>query len=213
MHLMPLWLPCWNSWKHLRVHDWRNPYYIFSHLRRWSNTPSGQPWQCSKATHSYRVLPKVRFLYNRLNTYDLHEDYYNAEVTTTQNILHNNAFPIHPPTPQPTPNTNQKHLTTTRAHTPTPKWATFTHIRKETNFISNLFKKTNVKITIQRLLTLWGPTSNYARQCVPLHEVQRLARLDTLYCYAFCCVQETHAIYYVLYELLGGWVDLSRRQM
>ena len=53
-------------------------------------------------------------------------------------------------------------------------------------------------------LTLWGPTSSYARQCVPLHEVQRRARLDTLYCYAFCRVQEAHAIYYMLYELLGG---------
>ena len=65
------------------------------------------------------------------------------------------------------------------------------------------------------LLTIWGPTSSYARQCVPLHEVQRRAWLDTLYRYAFChfisflylnkChVQEAHAIYYVLYELLGA---------
>ena len=53
-------------------------------------------------------------------------------------------------------------------------------------------------------LTLWGLTLSYARQCVPLHEVQRRARLDTLYRYAFCCVQEVYAIYYVLYELLGG---------
>jgi len=53
------------------------------------------------------------------------------------------------------------------------------------------------------ILTLWGPTSSYARQCVPFHEVQGRARLDTLYC-AFCRFQEVHAIYYVLYELLGG---------
>ena len=62
------------------------------------------------------------------------------------------------------------------------------------------------------VLTLWGPTSSYARQCVPLHEVQRRARLDTLYCYAFCRFQEARAIYYVVYELPGGWVDLSPRQ-
>ena len=54
------------------------------------------------------------------------------------------------------------------------------------------------------MLTLWGPMSSYTRQCVPLHEVQRRTRLDTLYCYAFCRFQEAHAIYYVLYELLGG---------
>jgi len=54
------------------------------------------------------------------------------------------------------------------------------------------------------ILTLWGPTSSYAQQCVPLHKVQHRARLDTLYCYAFCRFQEAHAIYYVLYELLGS---------
>jgi hypothetical protein len=41
----------------------------------------------------------IRFLYNRLNTYDLQEDGYNAEVTTIQNILYNNAFPVHPGNP------------------------------------------------------------------------------------------------------------------
>ena len=53
------------------------------------------------------------------------------------------------------------------------------------------------------ILTLWGPTSSYARECVPLHKVQRRAQLDTLYRYAFYRVQEAHAICYVLYELLG----------
>jgi len=43
--------------------------------------------------HKYAT---VRFLYNRRNTYDLHEDYYNGEVTTIQNILHYSALPIHP---------------------------------------------------------------------------------------------------------------------
>ena len=102
--------------------------------------------------------PQFNSYINRLDIYDLHEDYYNSEVTTIKNILHNNAFPIHPPTPQPPPDTNKKQLTNTRTRTPPPKWATFTYIRKETNFIINLFKKTNIKIafqtnnTIQRLL-------------------------------------------------------------
>jgi hypothetical protein len=97
----------------------------------------------------------VKFLYNRLNTYDLHEDYYNAEVITIQNIIHNNAFTIHPPTPQPPPVT-KKQLTNTRTQTPATKWVTFTYIGKEANFITNLSKKTNIKIafctnnTIQR---------------------------------------------------------------
>jgi hypothetical protein len=48
--------------------------------------------------HKYAT---VRFLYNRLNTYDLQEDHYKTEVTTIQNILHNNAFPIHLPHTHP----------------------------------------------------------------------------------------------------------------
>jgi len=105
--------------------------------------------------HKYSTL---KFLYNRINTYDLHEDYYNAEVTTIHNILNNNAFPIHPHPPQPPPNTNRKQLTNTHTQTPETKWATFTYIGKETSFITNLFKKTNIKIasrtnnTIQRQL-------------------------------------------------------------
>ena len=86
--------------------------------------------------HKYAT---VKFLYNRLNTYDLHEDYYIVEVTTFQNILHNNAFQIHPPTPQPPPGINKKQLTNTRTQTPAKKWATFAYIGKETNFITNLF--------------------------------------------------------------------------
>jgi hypothetical protein len=100
----------------------------------------------------------VRFLYDRLHTYDLQENHYKTEVTTIQNILHNNAFPI--PTPNPhTPSGNlKKQSQPTHTQNPTPKWATFTYIGKETTFITNLFKKSNVKIafrtnnTIQKLL-------------------------------------------------------------
>ena len=45
----------------------------------------------------------VRFLYDRLHTYNLQEGDYDTDVVTIQNILHNNAFPIHnekPPTLQ-----------------------------------------------------------------------------------------------------------------
>jgi len=45
------------------------------------------------AQHKYAT---VRFLYNRLNTYDLHEDEYKTEENIIQNIIHYNAFPIHP---------------------------------------------------------------------------------------------------------------------
>jgi hypothetical protein len=111
---------------------YRKPTFTDTIIPYNSNLPS---------QHKYA---KVRFLYNRLNTYDMQEDYYKAEITTIQNILHNNGFPIHPPTPQPPPNTNKKQISNTRTQTPTPKWATFTYIGKETNFITSLFKKTKI---------------------------------------------------------------------
>jgi hypothetical protein len=47
---------------------------------------------------------------------------------------------------------------TTHTQSPSQKWDTFMYVRRETNFITNLFKKANVKIafktnnTIQKLL-------------------------------------------------------------
>jgi hypothetical protein len=74
--------------------------------------------------------------------------------------MYNNVFPIQlhkPPTPKPpTSELHRKIATTT--HTPTHKWVTFTYIGKETNFVTNLFRKMNLKIAfrtksaIQRLL-------------------------------------------------------------
>jgi len=56
--------------------------------------------------------------------------------------------------------------TTTHTYSPTQKWATFTYIGKETTVITNLFKKTNIKIafrtnnTVQKLLLHKQQTSD-----------------------------------------------------
>jgi hypothetical protein len=55
--------------------------------------------------------------------------------------MHNNSFPIHPqrsPTRKP-----RKHLETTQ--TPMHKWDTFIYIGKETTFITNIFRRANLK--------------------------------------------------------------------
>ena len=78
---------------HRAPHNWEYAIY-----RKPTFTDTIIPYNSNQ--HKYAT---VKFLYNRLNNYDLREDYYNAEVTTIQNILHNNAFPIHPHTPQPPP--------------------------------------------------------------------------------------------------------------
>jgi hypothetical protein len=102
--------------------------------------------------HKYAAL---KYLYNRLNSYHLEDNEYNEEKHTIQDILSNNGFPTltnkahthkhSPPTPRNAPDSQ--------------KWATFTYTGKETTFITNLFKKTNIKIafrtnnTITNLLT------------------------------------------------------------
>jgi len=74
--------------------------------------------------------------------------------------MYNNAFPIQPhkpPTPKPPTSMLDRQIAIT-TQTPTHKWVTFTYISKETNFITNLFRKTNLKIafrtnnTVQSLL-------------------------------------------------------------
>jgi hypothetical protein len=43
----------------------------------------------------------VKFLYNKLNTYDLQGDEYRQEENIIRYIMHNNSFPIHPPKTHP----------------------------------------------------------------------------------------------------------------
>jgi hypothetical protein len=83
----------------------------------------------------------VRFLYSRLNTYQLQLAEFQQEENIIHNILHNNTFPILPQksTPQIPPHPERK---------PTAQsWATFMFTGKETTFITKLFRHTNIKIT------------------------------------------------------------------
>jgi hypothetical protein len=72
-----------------RTHtDWRIAVY-----RKPTFTDTVIPYTSNHPTqHKYAT---IRFLCNRLNTYNLQEDDYNTEITTIQNILQNNAFPIY----------------------------------------------------------------------------------------------------------------------
>jgi hypothetical protein len=118
--------------------------------------------------HKYAT---IRFLYNRLNTYNLQENEYKTEGSIIHNIMQNNDFPIHPyhpPPPRQTTITPDKRMTTT-----IQKWASFTYIGKETTFITNLFKKTEPGIalrsnnTMQSLLMQRQQTSDkYAQSGV-----------------------------------------------
>jgi len=89
------------------------------------------------AQHKYAA---IRYLHNRLNTYHLHKKEYNEEINTIHATMLNNGFPTHKhktPVNTPLPHQTDRH-----------KWVSFTYMGK-TTFITNLFKKTNLKITMK----------------------------------------------------------------
>ena len=100
--------------------------------------------------HKYAT---VKFLYNRLNTYDLEKEEHEHELNIIH-ILHNNSFPIKHQKPQ-IHTLAQKKLSQTLKHS----WATFTYVGKETSYITNIFRQTDLRIafrtnnTIGNLLT------------------------------------------------------------
>ena len=134
-------------------------YWRIAVYRKPTFTDTIIPYTLNHPTqHKYAA---VRYLYNRLHTYNLQPDDYDTEATAIQNILYNNAFPIHhgnPPNPKLSSDITGTQTKITHTHPSTQKWATFTYVRKETTFITNLFKKTDIKIafrtntTIQKLL-------------------------------------------------------------
>jgi hypothetical protein len=129
-----------------RVAVYRKPTFTDTIIPYASNHPTH---------HKYAA---VRFLYNRLNSYNLQHGEYKQELNTIHNILLNNSFPIKPHKPHTIKPTHPKKPTTP------PKWASFTYIGKETSYITNIFRQTDLKIalhtknTIGNLLTPQNPT-------------------------------------------------------
>jgi hypothetical protein len=64
------------------------------------------------AHHKYAA---VRFLFKRLNSYDLQQEEYKQELNIIHNILHNNAFPLNPHKSRPLSQPN-------RTKPPPPKY-------------------------------------------------------------------------------------------
>jgi hypothetical protein len=130
----------------LKTAIYRKPTFTDTIIPYTSNHPS---------QHTYAA---IQYLYNRLHTYDLEKEERKRELNTIHNILHNNSFPLKYQKPithtltQTKPTQNLKH-----------KWATFTYIGKETTYITNIFKHTDLRVafrinnTIGRLLTPHKP--------------------------------------------------------
>jgi hypothetical protein len=106
--------------------------------------------------HKYAT---IKFIFNRLHTYNLAETEHKQELNTIHNIMQNNSFSVAPHKQQ------TRHMTRRQVTRPSKqKWATFSYIGKETHFITNIFKHTDIQIafrtknTIQNLLKPRKPT-------------------------------------------------------
>jgi hypothetical protein len=97
------------------------------------------------AHHKYAT---VKYLYNRLDTYNLQHEEYQQELLMIHNILHNNSFPIRP---HKSHTRNPVNPITPRT---THKWASFTYVGKETTYITNIFKRSEPKIAFRTTHTL-----------------------------------------------------------
>ena len=88
----------------------------------------------------------VRYLYNRLNTYDLPTEEYKREEQIIHNILVNNSFPTRQQETHTTPKLKKQ---TEPNSMEKKKPATFTYTGKETTFITNIFRRANIKIAFR----------------------------------------------------------------
>jgi hypothetical protein len=106
------------------------------------------------AQHKYAA---IRYLYNRLNSYNLQAQGYQQELNTIHNIMQNNSFPIK----QNKPWTHKKREKTPPAQK--HSWAAFTYTGKETLYVTNIFKNTDVNVTFRttsNLGHLLGPKNH-----------------------------------------------------
>ena len=86
-----------NKLNHLDITIHRTPTgWKTSIYRKPTLTDSIIPYSSNHpAQHKYAV---IRYLYNRLHTYNVHDHVYRTEENTIHNIMFNNAFPITPKT-------------------------------------------------------------------------------------------------------------------
>jgi len=107
-------------------------------------------WEICKSNHpTQHKYSAIRFLYGRLNSYHLDKEEYQQEENIIQNILHNNSFPLtfHK---RYTPKQQLPHQPQENKH----KWTTFMYFGKETMYITNLFKHSNLQIALHTNNTL-----------------------------------------------------------
>ena len=144
----------------LRTAIYRKPTFTDTIIPFTSNHPTH---------HKYAA---IRRLYNRLITYNQQHKECLHELNIIHNILHNNSFPIRPHKP---PTLNTRKQVTPR---PTQKWASFTYIGKETSYITNIFRRTELEIAFRTTNAL-GNLITHRHQS---HDKFSLSRVYKLIC-------------------------------
>ena len=105
-------------------------------------------------------MTAIRYLCNRMHTYNLNAIDTQKEKDTIQQILMNNKYDPNLIQDNENKKKEENKINIQKQDTEGTKWAKFTHIGKETRFITKIFKKSNIKIalttnnTIEKLLTI-----------------------------------------------------------
>jgi hypothetical protein len=101
---------------------------------------------CHPTEHKFTGL---RYFISHLNTYQAKPKERDNEKLTTQNIAHNNGFPLYIIDNLMNKQSSHPNNTTTQKEINNKKWATMTFFGKETYYISKIFKHTNLQIAFK----------------------------------------------------------------
>jgi len=93
------------------------------------------PYTSNHPTH--HKYAAIRFMFHRLNSYNLQHEEYQHELNIIHNILLNNSFHIKPHKPHILKPAKPKDLKMSK------KWVGFTYIGRETSYITNIFRQTD----------------------------------------------------------------------
>ena len=99
---------------------------------------------CHPTKHKYVA---IRYLHNRMNSYQLSREKMNKESKIIQDILHSNGY--NASTLKSISSSKKQEHGTEKTH-----WSKFTYIRKETRAITKVFRNTRVKVTYSTNNTL-----------------------------------------------------------
>jgi len=137
--------------------------------------------------HKYAA---VRFLFNRLNSYDLQEKEYQQELNVIHNILYNNSLPTKPPKHIIHTKTQQQMTKPTKC-----KWATFTYVGKETSYIRTYIYTFHRSLRLSPDNRMWNMSKNkQSEQDIKLLQCENLQSYKSVIHIICTCKKFIHRV-------------------